>query len=49
MNDPGLSNDDISLIERARTLVNETKVSGGIVKEVGAALLTHAYARRLLS
>jgi cytidine deaminase len=41
MNNCRLSNDDIQLIEQARTLVRETKVSGGIVKEVGSALVTN--------
>ena len=41
MNNRRLSNDDVQLIERARTLVRETKVSGGIVKEVGSALITN--------
>jgi cytidine deaminase len=35
-----LSRDDCQLIERARFLVGEKKVSGGTVKEVGSALVT---------
>ena len=35
-----LSKDDLQLIERAKSLVGEKKVSGGTVKEVGSALLT---------
>lgn len=35
-----LSKDDLKLIEKARGLVGEKKVSGGIVKEVGSALMT---------
>ena len=35
-----LTDEDIELIERAKALVGEKKVSGGIVKEVGAALIT---------
>lgn len=35
-----LSKDDFQLIERARYLVDEKKVSGGTVKEVGSALVT---------
>ena len=35
-----LSKADLLLIENARSLVGEKKVSGGIVKEVGSALLT---------
>ena len=41
MNNLRLSNDDVQLIERARKLVSETKVSGGVVKEVGSALVTN--------
>ena len=40
MTDSRLSKDDLKLIERARSLVGEKTVSGGIVKEVGSALLT---------
>jgi cytidine deaminase len=40
MNSKRLSKDDLQLIIRARSLVSEKKVSGGIVKEVGSALLT---------
>ena len=40
MNSRRLSKDDLQLIERARSLVGEKKVSGGTVKEVGSALLT---------
>ena len=35
-----LSKEDLQLIERAKSLVGEKKVSGGTVKEVGSALLT---------
>ena len=35
-----LTKEDNELIERAKALVGEKKVSGGVVKEVGAALLT---------
>ncbi len=40
MNSRKLSKDDLQLIERAKVLVGEKKVSGGTVKEVGSALLT---------
>ena len=35
-----LTKKDEKLIERAKALVGEKKVSGGVVKEVGSALLT---------
>ena len=35
-----LSKEDKELIEKARVLVGKKKVSGGVVKEVGSALLT---------
>ena len=35
-----LTKEDIELIERAKALVGGKQVSGGVVKEVGAALLT---------
>lgn len=37
-----LSTQDQELVSNARTLVGERKVSGGIVGEVGAVLLTNA-------
>ena len=40
MNNYKLSKIDLQLIEMARSLVDVKKVSGGIVKEVGSALLT---------
>jgi cytidine deaminase len=40
VNSRSLSKVDLKLIERARSLVGEKKVSGGTVKEVGSALLT---------
>ncbi len=36
-----LKNEDKELIERAKTLVVQKKVSGGVVGEVGSALLTN--------
>ncbi len=35
-----LTKEDKELIEKAKILVGEKKVSGGVVKEVGAALIT---------
>ena len=35
-----LSKEDLKLIEKARGLVGEKEVSGGVVKEVGSALMT---------
>jgi cytidine deaminase len=40
MNSRKLSKIDLQLIEKARALVGEKKVSGGTVKDVGSALLT---------
>ena len=35
-----LTKDDKALIEKAKVLVGKKKVSGGVIKEVGSALLT---------
>jgi len=35
-----LKKQDIQLIEKAKSLVGQKRISGGVIKEVGAALLT---------
>ena len=41
MNNHRLTEDDYHLIEQAHMLVDEKPVSGGVVKEVGSALVTN--------